>query len=61
MSSKNKNTKKEIFKCIESMMEHDLRFGQIVSNIFTKVAEDGTDPFFVSDEKFLKHLIDLYG
>jgi hypothetical protein len=58
MSRNIKSTKEEIFKLVESMMKHDLRFGQIVSNVFDKVAKDGTDPFFVTDEKFLKHLTD---
>ena len=57
----NDETRKEIFKLIESMMKHDLRFGQIVSNVFDKVAKDSIDPFFVKDEKFLKYLTDYVG
>ena len=51
-----KDTKEQIFKLIDKMMNHDLRFGQVVSNVFYEISKDGTDPFYVTNEKFLEHL-----
>lgn len=45
-----------ISKAIEVGMGNDLRIGQILSNVCYKISEDGTDPFYVNDEKFIEAL-----
>lgn len=50
------DTQSKILKCIRNMNDNDLRIGQIMSNLFDEISKDGTDPFYVSDEKFLEYL-----
>lgn len=38
------------------MNDNGLRVGQIMSNVFDDIAKDGTDPFYVDDNKLLEHL-----
>lgn len=46
----------KIFELIKKSMSNDLRFGQVVSNVFDMAAKDGYNPFFVEDDKFLEYL-----
>jgi len=56
MKSDKFDTQSKIVKLIRSMNDNDLRMGQIMSNLFDNIAKDGTDPFYVKDDKFLEHL-----
>ena len=51
------DTQSKIIKLIQKMNNNGLRIGQIMSNLFDQMAgADGTDPFYMEDEKLLKHL-----
>jgi hypothetical protein len=49
--------KTETIEAIKEMMDNGLRLGQIMSNVFNEVSRDGTDPFYVSDEKLQETII----
>jgi len=50
------DTQSKIIKLIQKMNNNGLRIGQIMSNLFDQMAAaDGTDPFYVEDEKLLKY------
>lgn len=46
----------KILKLVRNMNNNDLRIGQIMSNLFDIIAKDGTDPFYVDDNKLLEYL-----
>ena len=50
------NVQKKIVELICDMNDNDLRIGQIMSNLFDEISKDGTDPFYVTDDKLLEHL-----
>ena len=56
MKSDKFDTQSKIMKLVRSMNNNDLRMGQIMSNLFDEIAKDGTDPFYVEDDKFLEYL-----
>lgn len=39
----------EIWECCP-----DLRFGQLITIVFSKAEKDNTDPFYIEDEEMLK-------
>lgn len=55
-NKKDMNNKTKIIEMISVMMDNDLRFGQIVSNVFDTIAKDGYDPFFIEDEKLIEYM-----
>lgn len=46
----------KITKILHTLCDNGLRIGQVMSNVFDEIAKDGTDPFYVSDVKFLEYL-----
>lgn len=55
MGTKHKKDEVELVSAmLRQCVEKDLRIGQSLDNVFNLIAEDGTDPFFVTDAKFVE-------
>lgn len=37
-------------------MHPDWRFGQLMSNVFAYIQEDGKDPFFLEEEEMIRYI-----
>lgn len=42
-----------VCRILKQCVNKGLRIGQVFDNVACLIAEDGTDPFFVSDKKFV--------
>jgi len=49
-------TQDNIVDILREMNSNGLRIGQIMSNLFYNISKDGTDPFYIEDDKLLEQL-----